>query len=42
MLSGKAVARAVRGHFLLDSARNIISASAALQLPLPSLKGKIV
>ena len=39
MLSGKAVARAVRGHFLIDSALNIISTSAALQLPLPDLTG---
>jgi len=34
MLSGKAVARAVRGHLLVDSALNIIVTSAALQLPI--------
>jgi len=39
MLSGKAVARAVRGHFLIDSALTIISTSAALQLPIPDLTG---
>lgn len=41
MLSGKAVARAVRGHFLIDRALNIISTSAALQLPMPDLTGSI-
>ena len=39
MLSGKAVSRAVRGHFLIDSALNIISTSAALQLPILELTG---
>jgi len=39
MLSGKAVARAVRGHLVIDSALNIIATSAALQLPIPDLKG---
>ena len=39
MLSGKAVARAVRGHLLVDSALNIIATSAALHLPIPDLKG---
>ena len=39
MLSGKAVSRAVRGHFLIDSALNIISTSAAFQLPFPDLTG---
>jgi len=39
MLSGKAVARAVRGHLLIDSALNIIATSAALRLPLPFLTG---
>ena len=38
MLSRKAVARAVRGHLLVDSALNIIATSAALQLPIPDLK----
>ena len=42
MLSGKAVARAVRGHFLIDRALNIISTSAALQLPMPALKGSSI
>ena len=37
MRSGKAVARAVSGHLLIDSALNIISTSTALQLPLPDL-----
>lgn len=40
MLTGKAVARAVRGHFLIDSALNIIATSAALQLPTPDLTGE--
>ena len=39
MLSGKVVARAVRGHFLVDSALKIIATSAALHLPIPDLKG---
>ena len=39
MLSGKAVACAVRGHLLVDSALNIIATSSALQLPIPDLKG---
>ena len=39
MLSGKAVARAVRSHLLIDSALNMIVTSAALQLPLPFLTG---
>ena len=39
MLSGKALAHAVRGHLLLDSALNIIATSAALQLPIRDLKG---
>ena len=42
MLSGKAVARAVRGHFLVDSALNIIAASAALHLPFPDLTGTLL
>ncbi|KAL5013121.1 hypothetical protein ScPMuIL_007391 [Solemya velum] len=33
----KAVSRAVRGYFLIDSALNIIYTSAALQLPIPDL-----
>lgn len=41
MLSGKAVARAVRGHLHLDSALNILSTSAALQLHLSLVTGKI-
>ena len=39
ILSGKAVARAVRGHFLIDSALNIICTSEALGLPMPDLSG---
>ena len=39
MLSGKAVARAVRGHFLIDSVLNIICTSEALRLPMPDLAG---
>ena len=39
MLSGKAVARAARGHFLIDSALNIICTSEALGLPMPDLAG---
>lgn len=39
MLIGKAVARAVRGHFLVDSALNIMSTAAALRLPIPDLTG---
>ena len=38
MLSGKAVARAVKGHFLVDSALNIAT-SASLQLSIPDRKG---
>ena len=39
MLSGKAVAQAVQGHLLIDSALNMIVTSAALQLTLPFLTG---
>lgn len=35
MLLGKAIARALRGHFLLDSALNAYILSQALDLPLP-------
>ena len=38
MLSGKAVARAMQGHLLIDSALNIITTSEALHLPIPDLK----
>ena len=36
MLSGKAVARARRDHFLVDAALNIILIADALQVPLPN------
>jgi len=36
MLSGKAVARARRGHFLVDAALNIILIADAFQVPLPN------
>ena len=39
MLTGEAVARAVRGHFLVDNALNIIATSAALQISMPDLTG---
>ena len=39
MLSVKAAARAVRGHFLIDSAQNIICMWTALQLPMLNFKG---
>ena len=41
MLTGKAVARAVRGHFLVDSALNVISTSAALQITTSDLIGNV-
>ncbi|KAK7096605.1 hypothetical protein V1264_005881 [Littorina saxatilis] len=37
MLEGKAVTRAIRGHFLIDAALNALLASKALRVPLPSL-----
>ena len=37
MLSGKELARARRGHFLVDAALNIILAPDAFQVPLPVL-----
>jgi len=37
MLSGKALARAHRGHFLVDAALNIVLLAEALKLPLPNL-----
>jgi len=37
MLSGKAVARARGGNFLVDAALNIILIADALQVPLPNL-----
>jgi len=36
MLRGKAVARARRGHFLVDAALNIILIADVLQVPLPN------
>ena len=36
MLSGKAVARAVRGQFLVDSVLNALIASSAFDISLPS------
>lgn len=35
MLSGKAVARAVRAHFLVDSALNAIATSQMFDIPVP-------
>ena len=37
MLSGKAVARAVRAHFLVDSALNAIATSSAFGVPVPKV-----
>lgn len=34
MPSGKAIARALRGHFLVDAALNTMIASSALNIPL--------
>ena len=42
MMSGKAVARAVRGHFFVDSVLNIISTSAPLQIAMPNLAGIVI
>lgn len=38
MLQGKAVTRAVRGHFLVDAALNALLASEAFHAPLPRLE----
>jgi hypothetical protein len=35
MLSGKAIARAVRGHFIVDAALNALMLADALNVPLP-------
>ena len=35
MLSGKAVLRAIRGHFLVDGALNTMLASKTFNVPLP-------
>ena len=35
MLSGKAVSRAIRGHFLVDGALNAMLASKTFNVPLP-------
>ncbi len=35
MLSGKAIARAVRGHFIVDAALNALMLADALNIPLP-------
>ena len=35
MLSGKAVARAIRGHFLVDAALNALLVCSAFNIPLP-------
>ena len=35
MLSGKAVSRAIRGHFLVDGALNGMLASKTFNVPLP-------
>jgi hypothetical protein len=37
MLSGKALSRARRGHFLVNAALNIILMSGACRLPLPQM-----
>lgn len=37
MLSGKALARARRGHFLVDSVLNMFIIAEALEIPLPLL-----
>ncbi|GFN75909.1 hypothetical protein PoB_000241500 [Plakobranchus ocellatus] len=37
MLSGKAVARAVRGHFLVDSVLDALLASSTFDIALPSV-----
>ena len=36
MLSGKAIARAVRTHFIVDAARNALMLTSVLNAPLPS------
>ena len=41
LLAGKAVARAVRGHLLVDSAINIMSTYSALHFPIPDLAGNL-
>jgi len=38
ILSGKAIARAVRAHLLVDAALNALLYSEALQLPIPQLQ----
>ena len=37
MLSGKAISRAVRGHFLVDAALNSMLLSSVLGIPLPEI-----
>ena len=39
MLSGKAIARAVRGHFLVDAALNVLLVCNTFNLPLPVSAG---
>ena len=39
MLSGKALARAVRGHFLVDSALNALLVNVTFDSPLPATIG---
>ena len=40
MLSGKAIARAVRGHFLVDAALNALLVCNTFNLPLPISAGR--
>ncbi len=35
MLSGKAISRAVRGHFIVDSALNTLVLAHAFRIPVP-------
>jgi hypothetical protein len=41
MMSGKAIARAVRGHFLVDTALTTLMMSEIYGLPLPKVEGNI-
>lgn len=42
MLSGKAIARAIRGHFLVDAALNTMLVANAYNIPLPQQRTKSI
>ena len=38
MLSGKAIARAIRGHFMVDAVLNALLLASSYNVPMPALE----